>query len=79
MTTSPPESDYCDQKFDLYSISDEKLENRVKLNWPRVTLTDRPDYDSADSGFLVITSVNENLCLTCPFNENIVLWTPFGK
>ncbi|GAU28407.1 hypothetical protein TSUD_257350 [Trifolium subterraneum] len=72
---------YIDETFELYSVSNERFENKVKLDWPNVML-DRPyPLPGYDSGFDVLgsVSVQGTLCLFCAFRENIVLWNPSTK
>jgi len=68
-----------DETFDLYSVSGERFENRVKLDWPRVNL-DPIDLEY-DSGFNILGSgsVHGTLCLFCASRVNILLWNPCSK
>ncbi|XP_058764229.1 F-box/kelch-repeat protein At3g06240-like [Vicia villosa] len=74
---------YLDESFELWSVSGDKFENRVKLLWPCTPSYDSleylysgPDYDIIGSG-----SVNGIVCLWrvfalyCPM-KIFVLWNP---
>ncbi|XP_058746702.1 F-box/kelch-repeat protein At3g06240-like [Vicia villosa] len=58
----------------LYSVSDERFENIVRLNLPQVTL--KLDPSTYDLEILGPVSVNGTLCLTCPRQKNMALWNP---
>jgi molecular chaperone HtpG len=79
---SPWDGYYWEETFELYCISDERFENRVKLDWPSVKLDAinrlQTEYDS---GFDILGSgsVHGTLCLFCANRENTILWKPSTK
>jgi len=73
-TFTPFSRHYVDETFDLYSISGERFENRVKLDWPRVNLDPIYRYNILGSG-----SVHGILCLFCASRRSILLWNPSTK
>ncbi|GAU28336.1 hypothetical protein TSUD_256640 [Trifolium subterraneum] len=78
-TFCPFDGYYDDQTFELYCVSGERFENRVKLDWPNVKLDpiDRSK-EKYDSGFNIIGSgsVHGILCLHCASHKNVILWNP---
>ncbi|CAI8610083.1 unnamed protein product [Vicia faba] len=77
---TPSEVSYLDKPFEFYSVSGDRLENRVKLRWPCYNSIDflhaRYDYDIIGSG-----SVNGILCLRRAFAfycyvKFFILWNP---
>ncbi|XP_058746701.1 F-box protein CPR1-like [Vicia villosa] len=68
---------HLDDTFHLYSVSDERFEILVRLNWPKVTL-DQPGPPAYYSGFdiLGLGSVNGILCLISKTLQDMILWNP---
>lgn len=60
-------------KYELYSVSGERFENRVKLDWPI-----NPHYEyKYGFGILGCGSVNGILCLLCDYRgKNVIFWNP---
>jgi molecular chaperone HtpG len=69
-------------KYDLYSLSGENFENRVKLNWPEPF----PEYDYSSFEIIGLASINGTLCLRTFYYDDedeyddeilqLILWNP---
>ncbi|AET00953.1 putative F-box domain-containing protein [Medicago truncatula] len=73
---------YLQEPYQLQTLSGERFEKRVNLDWPSVKLD--PIYlhkEEYDSGFNIIGSgsVHGTICLLCASQENIILWNPSNK